>query len=74
MPRHPKRVPQYMKKPDAMKIEIAAELGLKHDIYSVENNVNLASEGEPKHSKKTKNVKNSINREYRFKNRLEDEQ
>jgi hypothetical protein len=74
MPKHPNRVPQYRKRPDAMKIEVASELGITHDIYNVENSVNLASGGEPKNSKKTKNIKNSINREYRFKNRLEDEQ
>ena len=73
MPKHLNRVPQYMKRPDAMKIEVARELGITHDIYNVENSVNLASGGEPKNSKKTKNTKNNINREYRFKNRLEDD-
>lgn len=73
MPKHPNRVPQYRKRPDAMKIEVARELGINHNIYDVENNVNLASGGEPKNSKKTKTKINSIKREYRFKNRLEDE-
>lgn len=68
MPKHPNRVPKYNKKPDAMKIEAARELGITYD-SGVEVNVALASQGEAKYSKKTTNKINNLRTEYRFKNR-----
>lgn len=52
MPKHPNRVPKYNKKPDAMKIEAARELGVHHQ-SGVQVNVNLAAQAESKYSKDT---------------------
>lgn len=72
MPKHPNRVPKYNRRPDAMKIEAARELGIEHET-GVEVNVKLASQGEPKYSKKTTNRINNVKTYYRFKNREDNE-
>lgn len=68
MPKHPNRIPKYNKRPDALKIEVARELG-PDVIPGVEANIALASRGEAKYSKKTTNKINNLKTEYRFKNR-----
>lgn len=68
MAKHPNRVPKYNKRPDAMKLEIARELGPNIN-PGVEANIALASRGEAKYSKKTTNKINNLKTEYRFKNR-----
>lgn len=73
MPKHPNRVPKYNKKPDAMKIEAARELGIEHD-SGVHVNVELASQGEAKYSKKTTNRMNNLKTYYRFKNREDNDE
>ncbi|MEF9991972.1 MAG: hypothetical protein RRZ84_05325 [Romboutsia sp.] len=68
MAKHPNRIPKYNKRPDAMKIEAARELGITEKT-GIEVNVALAAQGEPKYSKKTMNKINNLKTEYRFENR-----
>ncbi|MGL5693444.1 MAG: hypothetical protein ACRCXA_05150 [Peptostreptococcaceae bacterium] len=52
MAKHPNRTPKYNRKPAAMKIEAARELGVHHS-SGVEVNVDLAAQKESKYSKET---------------------
>ena len=66
MPKHPNRVPKYNKKPDAMKIEAARELGVHHET-GAEVNVDLAAQGESKYSKDTTKRMHDQRRELAYK-------
>ena len=65
-----KGVPKYNKKPDAMKIEAARELGVHHET-GAEVNVDLAAQGESKYSKDTTKRMHDQRRELAYKKRHE---
>ena len=70
MPKHPNRVPKYNKKPEAMRIEAARELGVHH-VTGAEVNVNLAAQGESKYSKDTTRRMHDQRRELAYKQKNE---